>query len=183
MIKDDLDAYIPYFLQWVDTGGDLDHFPIYMELKGASRKHDSPFKVNSSWLKDLSFNKLVREIWSTQNGSLTLSLSQSFMEKLKKLKHASISSAKEKFVRDKAAIKYIEYELEVLESLEEDGYEMKEKKRKIKTMEGERHRILKENEEKQRLKSRAIWLKAGDEKSFFSRTMPREGKTLIRSGN
>lgn len=89
------------------------------------------------------------------------------MEKLKKLKQSTISWAKEKSLKDEAVLKSIEIDLQALESLEGDGYETKEKKRRIKAMEGERYRILKDNEEKWRLKSRAIWLEAGDENSKF----------------
>lgn len=51
--------------------------------------------------------------------------------------------------------------------MEGDGYETEQKKGKIKSMEGERNRILKETEEKWTLKSRAIWLEVGDENSKF----------------
>lgn len=165
--KEDMVAHIPFFRHWVGSAGDADNFPFFLKLKGPNRKPGSPFKFNSSWLKDMSYNKLVHEIWSSHNGYLGLSLAQSFMEKLKKLKQSMISWAKEKSLRDEAILKFVEIDLEALESLEGDGYEMEEKKRRIKAMEGERYRILKDNEEKWRLKSRDIWLEAGDENSKF----------------
>jgi hypothetical protein len=44
--------------------GGVDHFPIFLEIAGASRKPTSPFKFNSAWLKEESFQKLVKEVWS-----------------------------------------------------------------------------------------------------------------------
>lgn len=86
------------------------------------------------------------------------------MEKLKKMKQETISWAKEKYIRDEALLKSTEKYLEALESLEGNGYEMEEKKRRIKSMEGEMYTILKEIEEKWRIKCRAIWHEEGDEK-------------------
>ena len=57
-----------------------------------------------------------------------------------------ISWAKEKSLRDEAILKFVEIDLDALESLEGDWYETEEKKRRIKVMEGERYRILKDNE-------------------------------------
>lgn len=101
------------------------------------------------------------------NRSQGLSLTQSFMENLKRLKQSTISWAQEKSLRDELVLKSIEIELEALEILEGDGCEMEEKKERIKAMKVERNRILKDIEEKWRLKSRAIWLEVGDENSKF----------------
>jgi hypothetical protein len=51
------------FRQWTGSGGESDHFPIFLEIAGASRKPTSPFKFNSAWLKEESFLKLVKEVW------------------------------------------------------------------------------------------------------------------------
>lgn len=61
--KEDLAAQNSSFRQWVGFSMESDHFPIYLELKGASKKPGSPFKFNSSWLKNQTYNKLVRLIW------------------------------------------------------------------------------------------------------------------------
>lgn len=60
--------------------------------------------------------------------------------------------------------------------MEGDGYETQEKNGKIKSMEGERHRILKETKEKWRLKSRAIWFEVGDENSNFFQNYTKGGR-------
>lgn len=127
--------------------GESDHFPIFLELKGASRKPGSPFKFNSSWLKDQTYNSLIRETWRQHFRSQGYSLAQSFMENLKRLKLTTISWAREKKLRDEYVLKNIEIELEELECLEGDGYEIEEKKERIKIMEGERRGIPKDIEE------------------------------------
>lgn len=76
-------AQIPFFRQWIGTGGDSDHFPVFLELKGASRKYGSPFKFNSSWLKDLTFKRLVKDISRPHVRNQGSSITQSFMENLK----------------------------------------------------------------------------------------------------
>ena len=60
LIKEYLAAHIPFFCQWVSSRGDSDHFPIFLELKGFSRKPGSPYKFNPRWLKDQSYNDLVK---------------------------------------------------------------------------------------------------------------------------
>jgi hypothetical protein len=52
------------FRQWVGSGGESDHYPIFLEIEGASRKPTSPFKFNFAWLKEEIFIKLVKEVWT-----------------------------------------------------------------------------------------------------------------------
>lgn len=60
LIREEMANKIPFFRHWVGTGGDSDHLPLMLELKGYSRKHGSPFKFNSTWLKEALFNSLVK---------------------------------------------------------------------------------------------------------------------------
>jgi hypothetical protein len=62
------------FRQWVGSGGESDHYPIFLEVAGNTRKPTSPFKFNSAWLKEEEFINLVKEIWiplTKKNGQLT----------------------------------------------------------------------------------------------------------------
>jgi hypothetical protein len=46
------------------TGGEFDHFPIFLELVGVLKNPASLFKFNSAWLKEESFQNLVKEVWA-----------------------------------------------------------------------------------------------------------------------
>lgn len=63
LIKEEMSNKTTFFRQWVRRGGASDHFPILLELKGSSRKPGSPFKFNPAWLKEPSFNSLVKDTW------------------------------------------------------------------------------------------------------------------------
>jgi len=47
--------------QRVGSGGISDHFPIYMEIDGGSRKPKGPFKFSSSWLKDATYVRMITD--------------------------------------------------------------------------------------------------------------------------
>jgi hypothetical protein len=56
-----------FFRQWVGSGGESDHHPIFLEVAGNTRKPTSPFKFYSSWLKEEEFINLVKELWNPIN--------------------------------------------------------------------------------------------------------------------
>jgi hypothetical protein len=45
--------------QWVGTGEESYHYPIFLEAAGNTKKPTSPFKFNSSWLKEEEFIKIL----------------------------------------------------------------------------------------------------------------------------
>jgi len=54
-------AMLPFqFRQWIGSGGESDHSPIWIELEGTPDKPATPFKFNSSWINDESFQQLIR---------------------------------------------------------------------------------------------------------------------------
>jgi hypothetical protein len=53
--------------QWVGSGGESDHDPIFMEVAVNTRKPTSPFKFNSAWMKEEEFINLVKETWIPLN--------------------------------------------------------------------------------------------------------------------
>jgi hypothetical protein len=39
------------FRQWIGSGGESDHSPVWFEMEGGPQNPATPFKFNSSWLK------------------------------------------------------------------------------------------------------------------------------------
>jgi hypothetical protein len=67
LIVDQLVASQLQFKQWVGCGGESDHLPILLEIGGDFWKPASPFKFNSTWLKDEEFHALVKSHWIPYN--------------------------------------------------------------------------------------------------------------------
>eukprot|EP00253_Pinus_taeda_P001568 PITA_01568 len=153
--------------QWVEEWGPSDHFPIFLELAKVPPKPPAPFKFNASWLQEESYNKLFQETWIHAARGSQENKGFLFMENLKRLKKATILWAKDRKLKQNEEITKISEELQKLESIEEDGYATLESKKKIVDLEKHKNQILLAKEEEWRLKSRAIWLKAGEENTSF----------------
>eukprot|EP00253_Pinus_taeda_P018177 PITA_18177 len=167
LLSEDLTTSIPMFRQWVGEGENSDHFPIFLEISKHPRKPAAPFKFNASWLQEKSYEKLFSETWNHLDGSSQEGKGFQFMENFKKLKKATIEWANTRKERQKEELTQINEELQRMECTETDGYESQESKEKILLLEKQRDQILLAREEEWRLKSRAVWLKVGDENTKF----------------
>eukprot|EP00253_Pinus_taeda_P009499 PITA_09499 len=166
LINEDLSSMIPIFWKWVEEGGPSDHFPIYLDLSKSPPKPPTPFKFNA-WPQETSFIKLFKETWNHPDRRSTEDKGFLFMENIKRLKKTTITWAKDRKAKHNKEIIRIIEELQKLESIEEDGYASQESKDRIIYLEKLKNQILLAKEEEWRLKSRAIWLKAGDENMRF----------------
>eukprot|EP00253_Pinus_taeda_P019452 PITA_19452 len=145
LICDSLSENLQAFRHWVGEGGLSDHFPVFLEVKGAFPKPGTPFKFNTSWLLDASYINLFHSTWINDNLSEDESRGKAFMENLTRMKA----------------------EIALLEDSGGIGYRTDESWARLKDLELERKRILQNREESWRLKSRAIWLQAGDDNTKF----------------
>ena len=81
----------PYIKQWVGEGGELDHFPIYLEVKVAQQKPPSPFKLNVTWLEDEGYIHSVKSLQIPHDANNKELLTVQFLNNLKKIKAQTIS--------------------------------------------------------------------------------------------
>eukprot|EP00253_Pinus_taeda_P008065 PITA_08065 len=167
LINESLASYIPLFRQWVGEGGNSDHFPIFLEFSKTPPKPASPFKFNATWLQEESFLQLFRNTWRHPGSSPPENKGAHFMKNLKRLKRATIEWAANRKRKSNENLARIDEALSALEDPDADAYISQEAKERILGLEKRRAKILLDKEEEWRLKSRDIWLKAGDENTKF----------------
>jgi hypothetical protein len=90
-------ASLPFqFRQWIGSGGESDHSPVWLDLEGFPIKPTAPFKFNPSWLKDESFQQLIMTNWTPIRNTEETPAGIQFATNLKTLKKLVIPWAKEK---------------------------------------------------------------------------------------
>jgi len=153
--------------QWVGSGGISDHFPIFFEIQKGPSNPPSPLKFNKGWLQDESFKDLLIENWSLFNRESVRSAAFQFADNIKKLKRLIKDWSIAKKRREELELKQLEEELLRLYESDGGGLISQDSKEELARLEGRRNTLLAEKEETWRLKSRAIWLKCGDENTKF----------------
>eukprot|EP00253_Pinus_taeda_P003595 PITA_03595 len=167
IMKGPLIQQLHFYKQWVGTGGISDHYPIYLEILGPHKKPKAPFKFNHGWLQDPSYINKVKEFWTANPIDRSESLAKGLCSNLSQLKHLSIKWAREKHQQDNTTLLLIESELSSLLDERGLGFATAEDKSHLVDLENQKSKILKYREESIRLRSRAIWLKAGDDNTQF----------------
>lgn len=136
------------FCWWVGVGGGSNHHPIFLELKGGFKNPRSPFKFNSTWIKEKSFHNLMVEHWIPYSPDREGSILAQFEDNLRRIKRDTIEWVKEKKKRDVEILKRVE-KLEYLQGV----YSSEDSKKRIIQLESPINRILKEQEETWKLKA------------------------------
>jgi hypothetical protein len=140
----------------VESGGDSDHHPIFLELARGTRKPVNPFKFNSEWLKEEIFMALVKEHWIPFDPSSRELVSAHFSSNLKMVKQATITWEHKKIAREEKELKEIEDALKTIFTSTDGGLSSPETKDNLLQLEKKKRKILEDKEATRRLKSREI---------------------------
>jgi len=140
-----------------------DHRPIKLELSAHWDKGPTPFKFNPLWIKEQSFLQLVKDMWKQPvNGS-------SFFvweEKLRKVKGALKVWAKS-LPNPAVERKKLQEQLEIHHLNSENEEITKEILEKEADLQQKLLKASLAEEEYWRIKSRRLWLEAGDRNTSF----------------
>jgi hypothetical protein len=155
---------------WVKLPFLSDHAPICLQIGEGRGGKGHPFKFNSMWLKDPTFIKLVTSVWTDCTLVIPGDAQGNLFRKLNSLKSHSILWLKDKKLREQAELNSIELELENLLKQKHQMHSSVEIELKIRGLEDARNKLLRDEEERWRIKSRMLWLAGGDKNtSYFHR--------------
>jgi hypothetical protein len=152
---------------WVNLPYLSDHAAICLQIALGRYGARQPFIFNPLWLKEDSFNFLVRSTWADNSSSLLGDPQGNLITKLAKLKLHTTIWLKEKKKSEQAAIIKIEKELHNLFRLQSQNFSNSDIHYRIRKLELTRQIYLREDEERWRLKSRMLWLAGGDKNTRF----------------
>ena len=102
LVHKSLFDYPLHLKQWIDSEGDLDHYPIWIELDFGLKKPTIPFKFNTTQLEDKDLQNLVKENWMAFDPTVVPLVAVQFMENIKRIKQLTLTSSSEKHTREDA---------------------------------------------------------------------------------
>jgi hypothetical protein len=133
-----------------------------VEIRGRGRRSSIPLEFNVGWIKDVSFNELVKSIWIPFNPNIHGTASPHFVDNLKCLKKATIPWAYAKRVRDDCELMHIDNMIQTKQESVGWGYNTLDDKKEMVCLETRKRVLFTEKEETWHLKSITLWLKCGD---------------------
>jgi len=166
---------------WVDLPYLSDHAPICLQLGKAGAGASYPFKFNPAWLREDSFEQLVYSVWTDTSLPIQGDLQGNLERKLNGLKDYSKIRLKDKKTKEKAELSILEKDLLDLLRMKAHNARIDDYDNKMRCLEKARNKFLLEEEERWRLKSRALWIVSGDKNTrFFHRfTSHRRNKKFL----
>ena len=91
LLSTDMLDFDYFYSQWVGSGGDFDHQPVFLQILNRGIKLKSPFKFNPHWLENDELVKSLIETWVAFSDNLHVSPATHFASNLKRIKDLSIA--------------------------------------------------------------------------------------------
>jgi hypothetical protein len=152
---------------WVEYPYLSDHAPVLLQLGIGMPTVAHPFKFNPAWLREDSFVTMVREVWTDSQLQQVVGVQRRLVGKLLHLKNRVKLWSKEKCLQDKIELENLEVELAAHYNQKNQGIYNADSDQRLMFLESERKKIMLDEEERWRQKSRAIWIKSGDKNTKF----------------
>jgi hypothetical protein len=141
------------------------HAPVLLQLGSGLSSVAHPFKLNPAWLREEYFDTLVRDVWSDLHMQQAIKAQRRLVERLSCLKSQVKFWSMEKCFQDQLEMDKIEEGLNDLYHQKTQGLQNADIEQQLMKLEEDRKKLLLEEEERWRQKSRAIWIKSGDNNS------------------
>jgi hypothetical protein len=166
---------------WIDPPFLSDHVPICLQIGEGKPGTKYPFKFNPTWLLEPAFDQIVRSVWSDSTLTLPGDAQGNLVRKLNSRKEKSIIWHKRKKSLDSSKLNRIEHEINFLHREKARDDQQVDFEATLHHLEATHTLILREEEDRWRLKSRALWLTSGDSNTrYFHRfASHRRNKKLI----
>ena len=105
LILVDMLDFVYFFRQWVGSGGDSDHQPVFLQIINKGFQLKSPFKFNPHWLENEYLVKILKDTWVAYFDNLHDSLASHYASNLKSIKVVSTTwSVKQKEIEYKELV-------------------------------------------------------------------------------
>jgi hypothetical protein len=96
LISDTLLNQALHYRQWIGSGGESNHSPIFLDIEGGLKNPLSPFKYNPTWEKEESISDVGKGTLGAFRSYGGVALGVHFVANLKRLKITSVRWAAEK---------------------------------------------------------------------------------------
>ena len=80
-----------FYRQWVGSGSESDHQPIFLQILNRGIQLKSPFKFNPHWLENEDLVKSLKESWVVYSDNRHDSPASHFASNLKRIKEVSVA--------------------------------------------------------------------------------------------
>jgi len=167
LLTEQLVGKVDKYRVWHEHSIISDHVPVCLQLDVESHDSHYPFKFNHMWLEDPEFVEMVKHFWATVDYGEGRFFMDRFMGKLRKLKKVVKNWDRLQKKARSESLCHIEAAIDLIFENCEMGFFSAPERELLSSLEAEKMRILRREEADWRLKSRAIWIKNGDENTRF----------------